>query len=97
MIVQDLEFVSSTEFATRAIVEICWAWYDKEVNEWKTFQTVINHCMSIQRMYDIYGSTKINLSVLRKIYGELSDIQTEGMTMWDLADRLEDIIAGQEI
>ena len=97
LIVQDSEFVSSTEFRPRAIVEICWAWYDKEVNEWKLFQTIINYCMSAQRMYDIYGSMNINLNVLRNVYGEPSDEQTEDRTMENLADRLEDITAGQEM
>ena len=100
LIVQDLEFMNSASFSPRSIVEICWSWYNEDNNDWEVFQSTINHGISVQQMYDIYNDgpqSHINRGILRKIYGEPSEQQTQGMTIQELADRLETIVAGQEI
>ena len=100
LIVQDLEFVQRTKvapFARKAIIEICWAWYEEESGTSETFQTIIDHGMSVRRMYDIYGSRNVNRGSLKKVYGEPSDNQTEGMTIEQVADRLEETVSDQEI
>lgn len=63
----------------------------------KTLQKMFDHGMSVTRMCEIYSSRSINKGSLRKFYGEPSDNQTEGMTIDKVADRLEDIVSGQEI
>lgn len=69
----------------------------KETGEWETFQTKVDHGISIQQMYDVYGSTTWNRASLRKMNGEPSDKRTEGMIIEDITDRLGNIISGREI
>ncbi len=97
LIVQDTEFVLAMGSAPRLITEICWGWCDRVNGKWKTFETKIDHNMSVQELYNIYGGTNINYGSLVKVYGPPSDAQTEGITIEQLADCLEEIIAGQEI
>lgn len=97
LITQDTEFVEAIGSAPKLMTEICWGWYDRESGERKIFETKINHRVSVQELYNIYGGRFINEGSLRKVYGPPSDAQTEGMTIEELADCLEEIIAGQEI
>lgn len=65
LVVQDLEFIGLIAFGPKAIVEICWAWYDIKANEWTTLQTSINHGVSVQRLYNIYSINSFSSDIKR--------------------------------
>ena len=65
LIVEDQGFVNSEGSAPNRITEICQGWYDRGIDERKTFVTKINHGISVQEMFDLYGASSINSSSLR--------------------------------
>lgn len=81
------------------MTEICWSWCNRVAGKRWTLKSTINHGKSVQERHNIYtyGAARVNRGSLRKVYGEPSDTQTEGMTMEELADRLEEIMAGEEV